>query len=476
MQIPSVPSTIFLRPRAVTPRLLATLLFAVMAATLLSACGGEDAPPATAAPEPPATQAPEPAATPIPTPAPSPKEVEPESPDEPEGLTAEDLTSADLGFPRFAHNATYLQDGRILVSSGYTGTANNDVIVPFEIGVLQLYNPAAGNWMALEPVEGPGVLFSAVALDDGRVLFVGLGGPQSSELSMASIFDPATDTWSSVAAPSDARGRPDLVLLSDGRVMVAGGVDFLSGDFYDWPTVQSVEVFDPATENWGPLGGMQQGTEVQWLFPVSGGRVFAITNIDGGFLDEKAHAEIYDPTADAWSAVSSLEPYYEPVGAVQLADGRLLVHGALSTNGGLTTPDGSRLLIVLPDDREIRGDLIEQQLAEARVYDPLADDWSPTGRMTSIRENATFTLLPDGRVLVVGGEDPDTSGYVYYTTTEIYDPSTNTWQDGPDLLEPRANHTATLMPDGSVLLAGGITVNPENGERYPTGTTEIVSP
>ena len=101
--------------------------------------------------------------------------------------------------------------------------------------------------------------------------------------------------------------------------------------------------------------------------------------------------------------------------------------------------------------------------------------------MTHARMSHTLTLLPDGRVIAVGGEDPlDSSQPVIYSTTEIYDPDANSWSPGPNLSEPRSSHSATLLPDGRIFLVGGIgqLLNDAGqlGEQYPTNSSEFIHP
>jgi N-acetylneuraminic acid mutarotase len=77
--------------------------------------------------------------------------------------------------------------------------------------------------------------------------------------------------------------------------------------------------------------------------------------------------------------------------------------------------------------------------------------WSLTGSLTTARAGHTATLLPSGKVLVVGGND----GYGAVTSAELYDPSAGTWSATGSLAEPRDGHTATLLPSGKVLVVGG---------------------
>jgi Galactose oxidase, central domain len=109
--------------------------------------------------------------------------------------------------------------------------------------------------------------------------------------------------------------------------------------------------------------------------------------------------------------------------------------------------DGKVLVVGGSDD----GDLAST-LASAEIYDPDTGTWSTTGSLNTSRYNHTATLLPDGKVLVAGGYDwPPAS----LNSVELYDPSMGTWSIIGNLNAARDTHTATLLPGGRVLLAGG---------------------
>ena len=86
--------------------------------------------------------------------------------------------------------------------------------------------------------------------------------------------------------------------------------------------------------------------------------------------------------------------------------------------------------------------------------------FSPTGSMGTARELHTATLLPDGRVLVTGGDDG--SGSTALALAELYDPKTGQFSPTDSMATARENHTATLLSDGRVLIAGG-----DNGTLNP---------
>jgi uncharacterized repeat protein (TIGR01451 family) len=95
-------------------------------------------------------------------------------------------------------------------------------------------------------------------------------------------------------------------------------------------------------------------------------------------------------------------------------------------------------------------------LSSAERYDPATNAWSTAGSLATAREYHSATLLPSGKVLVVGGNSASTLGTAL-SSAELYDPSTNTWSAAGALSVRRTGHTATLLPSGKVLVAGGYT-------------------
>ena len=132
--------------------------------------------------------------------------------------------------------------------------------------------------------------------------------------------------------------------------------------------------------------------------------------------------------------------------AIRLRDGRVLICGGTATG-------------------EVGG-----VLSSAELYDPAARTFTPTGSMTVPRAGQTITLLRDGRVLLTGGVQ--NAGFrSELSSAEIYDPATGTFSATGSMSVPREGHTATMLRDGRVLVAGGS----PNGIQT-TGSAEIYNP
>lgn len=164
-------------------------------------------------------------------------------------------------------------------------------------------------------------------------------------------------------------------------------------------------------------------------------------------------AEVFDPTADSWREVSPLNEARRGHQAVVLDDGRVLVAGGLSEG---------------------------QPLASAELYDPEVGTWTPLPPMATSRLGHSLTLLGDGRVLAAGGSglEPDEAAAGGQTirplaSAEIFDPETSTWSSTGSMATPRFEHTATPLPDGRILMVGGLGPVDDAGETGPLRSTEI---
>jgi hypothetical protein len=166
-----------------------------------------------------------------------------------------------------------------------------------------------------------------------------------------------------------------------------------------------------------------------------------------------ASAELYDPSTNGWSMAAPMIESRTRHTATLLPDGRVLLVG------------GQRF-----DFHD--GGLFPGRPTDAEIYDPKANRWSSTAPMGASRLAQTATQLPDGRVLVTGGQDEDS---VTLKSTEIYDAPQDRWISAAPMAVARSGHVATLMADGDVLVAGGLGEEPSR-LTISLGSAEIYDP
>lgn len=216
----------------------------------------------------------------------------------------------------------------------------------------------------------------------------------------------------------------------------------------------------------------------------------------GGHGFSWATAELFDPGTGTWTPTGTLHQGRQGQAAVLLASGDVLVAGGDGSGGGpgapsllttaelynpgtglwretgpLTAGRSGATATLLPDGRVILiGGLSASGPARsAELYDPATGTWARTTGMSVGRQGHTATLLADGRVLVVGGGCCNQSARA---SAELFDPSTGTWTKTGSLASPRLYHTAVLLAGGSVLVYGG-----DNRSDHPSVTTaELYDP
>jgi len=142
------------------------------------------------------------------------------------------------------------------------------------------------------------------------------------------------------------------------------------------------------------------------------------------------------------------------------------------------TPRSYHTATLLPDGRvlvvggiEASNDVTGTVLASAELYDPLTNSWTPAAPLPVARARHAAVLLADHRVLVIGGTDsehlPSSS---YFPTAELYDPASQSWSLVASMNYARVYATATLLPDNRVLVVGDDGVNERTAEVFDPQT------
>ena len=275
---------------------------------------------------------------------------------------------------------------------------------------------------------------TAALLNDGRVFVA--GGGMSAEL-----FEPAKDTFTSTASTGTTGGQT-VTVLKDGKVLLTGG--------------GAAEIFDPISGTFTPTKGLMVSTRTAYTATLlSDGRVLLAggdppPSVPGGIA--QGTAELFDSATETFTPTGSMESARSGHTATLLQDGKVLVLG------------GSIPISIPTGNRETAW---RQSLFTAEIFDPISGTFTQTGNLGTARTAHTATLLKDGKVLVTGGlvytAQPGTPVEFALSSTELFDPTRGSFAPTVSMTNGRGGHSATLLSDGTVLVAGGNIVHTKYG-------------
>lgn len=258
------------------------------------------------------------------------------------------------------------------------------------------------------------------------ILLLNSAIPAPQQQAFAAPEVPMTDPeWIVVDSMSTLRAYHTLSLLPNGKAMAIGGYYNDGSDHY----LRSTEAFDPMNNQWTNLASMSVYRRHHTATVLLDGRVLVV----GGQYFAQAYnsAEVYNPKTNSWvnaSGTMSVQRYEHT--ASRLTDGRVLIVGGCSNTTTCTST--------------------------AEVFDPNTLTFSSAGSLSSgARQGHVAVLLQNGKVLVAGGYNPGAGGGTYRSSAEIYDPATNSWTTAANMGKARLDAAATLLPDGKVLVVGG---------------------
>jgi hypothetical protein len=328
-----------------------------------------------------------------------------------------------------SRRARHRSDGR---RAGRSGRCRRRPL-HLELDLLETRTLPSGTWLPLANLA-PGDTGTMLLLSDGTVMIQ--GGLQFANKTWYGLtpdpFGSYLDaTWSQLASMSLERLDFPSNVLSDGRVLVLGGE--YTGPSNEWTRTNTGEIYDPTTDAWAPIQDFPKpylGDDPTEVLP--GGTVLA-----GSPTDYNTY--IYDPLSGNWS---------------------------FAANKPLSDSSGEETWVKLPDDSILSYDVWADGGAER--YVPSENQWVATGSVPAAlsgpavdNEIGPAFLLPDGRAFFLGATGQ----------TASYTLATNSWTAGPVIPHglAAADAPGAMMPDGKILFAANPPIS--NGQFF--GPTKI---
>jgi hypothetical protein len=407
------------------------------------------------------------------------------------------VTISGVGFGTTAGKVTF--DGVTATSIASWGATSIVVAAPAGTGagnVVVTVGGASSNGITFTTTTGATEAnlitsryrHSATTLNNGQILVAGgvnCPAPDScTYLKSAELYNPATSAFTTTGSMSAARSAP-AVLLNTGKVLIAGG--YTCDASGNCSSLNSAEIYDPAAGAFSGTGTMTVARSGHTMTVLGNGTVL----IAGGenctsstACSALSNAEIYDPNAGTFTPTSnSMGAARFGASAVLLNSGLVLIAGGfdgtnlpaaaeiynpatgigftgtvpslsvprfdatatLLNNGGVLVSGGS--ICSLPGC----------PTNAAEIYDPAGNTFSVvTGGMTVARFHHTATLLTNGEVLIAGGYSSCSSSCSEEASTELFDPTAGAFTSAQPVATALAGHTAALLASGNVLLIGGI--------------------
>lgn len=284
---------------------------------------------------------------------------------------------------------------------------------------------------------------------DGWVAFYGgtlqeIYGPGCRKVK---TFNPSTGTWNYMPDMLDYRWYPTVAPLFDEKVLIVGG-----GGLANPVRVKTSEVYDPATGQSVWADTVKFGNEVSAVMPLFTGKI----------LMTFRPPQLFDPSTLQWEL------------AADFVQGNRLPNGDHCDHELVMRPNGEVLAFGFKPFTSLPSPVFLEK------YDPVLNQWTLGNSPAPLRSRAKAVQLPDEKTLVLGGFKEQTgdptavNNWGYMGLTDQFDPLTDTWRRLANMNWKREYHAISiLVPDGRVIVAGG---EGAPGNEPPKSVIEAFSP
>ncbi len=335
--------------------------------------------------------------------------------------------------------------------------------------VSQKFNAAptmgnqVGEWSVSANLPTPTGMPMSVVLKNGDVLVAGGINGSGTILNSVEIYNPKTQLFTS--APSmifDTLGGT-MTLLKNGNVLVSGG-------FNNSGAMSQAELYNASNQSWSLTGSLLSPAAYSQSILLNSGEVLIVGGVNSN-NSPVAKAELYNPETQKFKSVSSMNLPRAEFMSAALDGNEVLVAGGVTSHGKITdtaeiynvstntwsftanmTQSHYLGQAILLKNKEV---LVLGNSVSGDIYNPVTRKWSQTAGGDSILVASSAVLLNNGQVLVVGGSSLGQS----LSSSLIYNPYLNSWSNAGSISSPRQDSTIDVLHDGSVIVIGGIRQN-----------------
>jgi hypothetical protein len=317
---------------------------------------------------------------------------------------------------RSGQSTTVLDNGQVLIAGGLTGNLT--------LRTAEILDPSTHVFSSLGNMQVARNQHTATLLADGKVLLAA-GSTDAIYLNSAEIFDPTNNSFTLAGSLAVARKSHTETLLPSGQVLITGGKTESSDS-------RSAELYNPGTRQFASTGSMIDVRSLHTATLLNNGTVLVAAGRKGA--TPLKTAEIYNPATGVFTSTGSLDTQRKRHRANLLTNGTVLVEGGASLSNG---------------------DPVNEGTPTAEIYNPRSGVWTRVQDMHVGRTEHDATLLMDGNVVVTGGLSA-------FDTSDLYNSPRRTFSEVAGVIEPRQRHIALLLSNpawgslvGKVLITGG---------------------
>ena len=322
-------------------------------------------------------------------------------------------SAGNMATARWAHTATLLSSGRVLVTGGITGGA--------ALASAELYDPVSTTWAATGSMHVARASHTATVLGSGATVLVAGGDDNTQALSSAEVYSTAAGTWANTASMTTTRDYHDAWALDATHVLVAGGSSWTSSA---WTVLASAAIFTSTSGTWAATGSLAQA------------RVFAMSTSQGT-------TPIVAGGDNGTAALASSETY----STLTTTWGMTLGQMSTARENGVMMLTGSNTATVFGGTS-----FAGAPIGSTESLGLLGLTWSTARSLTTARGLAAVVTYSSAPLVIGGGSTTASS----LTSTELFNSAVTSVSAGPTLTYPRWGHTATALASGHVLVTGGL--------------------